>query len=211
MAMASCFICTARSEKQQNLPWHDVPLHRVDGVGLTLLGVGAVAPGYLLACPDAHVRSLAAIPQWMMAPFLSLVEEAVADLTCRFGPVLIFEHGDCESAVRTSACVDHAHLHLWALADRVALTLPRYWATYPNLRSFVTETRAAALPSYLLHSDESGGIRIGPDVGVPQFFRRQIASQLGHPDEWDYAACPFGQHMSATRKGLNRAGVRHGG
>ena len=53
-----------------------------------------------------------------------------------------------------------------------------------------------------MHSDESGTIWVGPDVGASQFFRRQVAVQLGHADEWDYAVCAFEQNMIDTRDSL---------
>ncbi|MCX4472014.1 hypothetical protein OOK41_17150 [Micromonospora sp. NBC_01655] len=212
MTPVDCFVCAARCEQVPSLPWYDVPVHRVRRGGVTLVGVGAIVPGYLLACPEPHVRSLAALPRSMVDPFLSLVDVAVADLTREFASVLLFEHGGCNAAVHTSACIDHAHLHLWAIAGHVTLTLPRYWQTYPDLRAFLGDPRRAELRSYLLHSDQGGSIMVGPDVRTPQFFRRQVAAQLGHPDAWDYAACPFEQCMRDTRDKLTGAvGHHHAG
>lgn len=204
-----CFICTAASEATSSLPWYDVPVHRVDGVGLTLLGVGAIAPGYLLVCPQAHVSSLAAMPPDAITPFLGLVATATAALERQFGTVLLFEHGGCAAGDRASSCVEHAHLHLWAVADRVTLRLVDCTAHFADLAGFLADAGSYRSEPYLLHSDRAGTIHVGRDIHRRQFFRRHVAAQLGRPDEWDYAGFGFEQHMLDTRDRL-RAVEGHG-
>jgi hypothetical protein len=196
-----CFVCTSGVARTADLPWRDRAIHRLPGVGCTLLGVGAIAPGYLLACPDLHVASLALLPRPARMRFKGLVQLAVRALRRAFGPPLLFEHGACEGEARTSSCVSHAHLHLWSVALNVRLRVPQVTHTYRDLADFLS-THPANREGYLMHAEPDGRISVGPDVGTPQYFRREIARQLGSPDEWDYALFAFEGNMMVTRDAL---------
>jgi hypothetical protein len=144
------------------------------------------------------VSSLAAIePRSSIDSFCDLVDEAIAALEKAFGAVLLFEHGGAFDAVTTSQCVAHAHLHLWAIADRVELSVSQETTRFDSVRDFLHSSAPWSKHPYTLMSD-GNGVAIGPDPGIKQFFRRQIAQQLGREDEWDYGAFAFEGAMRET-------------
>jgi diadenosine tetraphosphate (Ap4A) HIT family hydrolase len=197
MTSYECFVCEASVAQHDDVPWYDVPVLR-GSAGVAILGTGAIAPGYLLLCPTEHVHSLAALPKRSHEEFVRTVGEAERALQATFGPTVLFEHGGCTTDARRSQCVTHAHLHVWSVADRVTLRSPQAQATYVSLSDFLGDAEWLQSGGYLLHS-EGDLLRVSPDPGVPQYFRRQVAEQLGRPYEWDYAAFMFSQNMMKTR------------
>lgn len=197
-----CFICRLQDAAFQK-PWYDEPVDVRPGVGIALLGVGAMVPGYLLACPVIHVTSLAQIPSEHVESFCDFVDLVRHRLDRRFGPTLMFEHAGCQSDdPNSAACVAHAHLHVWSLGDRVKLTLPLGEERFPGLRSFLAERERYIHKPYLLAENGDGIVRVGRANGAAQYFRRQVAEQLNRPDEWDYAAFPFEEAMRRTLEGI---------
>ncbi len=162
---------------------------------VVLPGVGAIAPGYVLVCPKEHVVSLAELRS--IEGFCRLVEDAAAILHDEFGPIVMFEHGGCASDESKSQCVAHAHLHLWAIADRVELSVPGEPRQFGSLADFLADPGPWRGEPYLL-AGTPGALAAAKDVGKPQFFRRQIAAALGRPLEWDYAAFWFDTNMKLT-------------
>lgn len=41
-------------------------------------------------------------------------------------------------------------------------------------------------------------VAVAPDVGVSQYFRREILSGLGEADDWDYWLFPRPENLCAT-------------
>ena len=51
---------------------------------------------------------------------------------------------------------------------------------------------------YLMPGSTRSRCALVEDVGVPQYFRRQLAAAIGKPDLWDYAAFPGEANVRAT-------------
>lgn len=193
-----CFVCALQGSRHEPV-WYDRPVREEPDVAVALLGVGAIEPGYLLVFPSVHVTSLAQVPTAQHRAILEFVADMRRLLERRFGPPVLFEHAGCRADdPDSSACVAHAHLHLWAVGDRVRLSLPAVTHTYADLAAFLDAGDQHVTEPYLLAQNVDGDVLVGRSVGVPQYFRRQIAAQLGRHDEWDYAAFPYEAVMSRT-------------
>lgn len=196
--LGRCFVC-ALEDAARTPAWYDRPVREVPGVAMALLGVGAIEPGYLLVFPAVHVTSFAQVRTELRAPIVRFVEELRGLLKRHFGPVVLFEHAGCiRDDPMASACVAHAHLHLWGVGDRVWLSLPTGGESFRDLRAFMAVADRYVDEPYLLAQNPDGQVMVGRSNGVPQYFRRQIADQLGRHDEWDYGAFPYETLMSRT-------------
>lgn len=181
----SCFICDAATGCHDK--WYNAPL-KVVSRAVALPAVGCLVDPYILACPVRHVPALRMLRQDEAVEFALFVESMHADLFGR-QPVTMFEHGGCGGESRSSACVQHAHLHMMAgdfgIASAPGIELLARAHGLLDALMF----REAPRVSYLLLSD-GGSWMLAKDPQVSQFFRRHIARELGIPDEWDYAASP---------------------
>jgi diadenosine tetraphosphate (Ap4A) HIT family hydrolase len=64
-----------------------------------------LAEGHLLIVPQAHYACYGAIPDALDGELLALKRRVELFLTCRYGPIVFFEHGVFRQTV------SHAHLH----------------------------------------------------------------------------------------------------
>jgi len=190
-----CLFCIIQSVPAENLPWYDRPLARVPGVGGVIAGLGAFVPGYVLVFPEQHVESALRIRQETSDAFEDLIQRTVAAIQSAFGPPTLFEHGSCpKEGVRRSACLDHAHIHI----------LPGSYDLRSNVTSrggspdrSVNERTVDGAGYLFLHEPMTRPV-YGHDPGMSQFFRRQIATTLGMPDEWDYLLFPRLENVLQT-------------
>lgn len=197
-----CLFCIIQSVSPETLPWHDRPLARIPGVGAVIAGLGAFVPGYVLVFPEQHVESARRIRQETSVAFRDLIQRTVKAVQSAFGPPTLFEHGSCpREGVRRSACLDHAHIHI----------LPGSYDLKPHVTSrsgsqdrSVNERTLNEAGYLFLHEPMMRPV-YGRDPGMPQFFRRQIATALGIPDEWDYLLFPRLENVSQTIKHLKIA------
>ncbi|RSD16359.1 hypothetical protein EIY87_22160 [Amycolatopsis eburnea] len=172
--------------------------------------MGALRPGYVLVAPKVHRYSLAEMPAAHRHEFLATLEFVKETLTRNFGPVLMFEHGGDAACRRRSACVEHAHLHVWSIADEIHLRLPDTpVSVHPSLDDFLQ--RPSRISPYLLHVRGDGRTAVGRDPGISQFFRRQIAEQLAVPSLWDYATVPCWDNVRAAVRAFDATAGHPGG
>lgn len=180
----SCFICRA-AELAAAAPWFDTPLWS-DGSGTILPGIGGMAPGYVLFSPLAHRTSLRSATEEDKAVVGSVVE-ALRYLQGRIGRLTYWEHGGAGNWGRSSACIDHAHLHV--APGSLPLPPPPESKEYQGIEDLLSMPSKPdeAIDSYLLLGWSDGKCFIGRDVCISQYFRREWARLLGKPDRWDYA------------------------
>lgn len=194
---STCFVCRSAGGAAASGEWYDKVLARSNGLALAIAGVGAVVPGYVQVCPIEHCGSLAEMDQSTIPAFLDLLDAVTGRLVSQFGDVIMFEHGG-SSGTSTSSCVDHAHLHVMASDIKQGLSIPGETVLFGSLEQFLLSSDSPARDRYVLVVESNGSCRIGGDPGVSQFFRRQVAELLGHPDEWDYAAFPNFENVQRT-------------
>lgn len=175
---ADCFICRACNDDPSSPPL-DRPLRRVSGVGAVLTGAGPLGEGYVLIVPHAHCGDIATAIS-LEPKFLDFIEERLAEYERLFGPYTLWEHGSAMLDVRTSGCVEHAHLNV---ITKTPLAAP---ADARPVRDWTQFAGGAGAP-YLLLGSSGEQLQVGTDSGVAQHYRRQWAKAVGEADRWDYA------------------------
>jgi hypothetical protein len=160
----------------------DTLLARGPGVNL-LPTVGMMVPGYLLVTAQEHVLSMADLGAAHLAglgPWLDTVRRLLAP---HFGQYLTFEHGS-SAADRTGACIEHAHLHLIPLADRLSERL-RGAASWEVLPGFTDLASYGGASYAYLHVAGAHLALAEPSLGS-QWIRREAGEVLGL-DDWDWS------------------------
>jgi diadenosine tetraphosphate (Ap4A) HIT family hydrolase len=198
-AVEDCLFCKIQSVPPESLPWHDRPLALIPGVGGVIAGLGAFVPGYVLVFPEQHVESVLRIRQETSAAFRDLMQRTARAVQLAFGPPTLFEHGSCpKEGVRRSACLAHAHIHILPGSYDLRSCVTSRGGTLGRSASERTLDQAGYL---YLHEPMMRPV-YGRDPGMSQFLRRQIATALGMPDEWDYLLFPRLENVSRTIKSL---------
>jgi len=190
-----CFICGGLVGTG-DIRWTDRPLFLDPRQGGVLPGIGALAPGYVLICPMDHAPNFrVAMQRPGMAAF---VDDMCRFLAERIGPFTFFEHGGSEPGEGvTSSCVYHAHIHV--MPGHLPLAVPGPSVRHANLADFLGPTNSAPVDApYLMFGYSEGHCEVSPDIGVPQFFRKQLAAMYGDSDAWDYAAAPALEQVKET-------------
>ncbi|MCP2244255.1 hypothetical protein [Lentzea aerocolonigenes] len=192
-----CFLCGAILG-DRDIPWTDRPLFLDPRFGAVVPGAGALVAGYVLIAPTTHSPSLCAVP--LRSGFAEFLSTALDFLQEALGPLTYWEHGGTSADFRspTSACVDHAHLHVVPGSPPLTLPSPSIVES-DDLVALLDAAHAdwSARP-YLLVGGTDRKCSLSSDIGVPQYFRRQLAQWTGEPHSWDYAAVPGETRMRET-------------
>ena len=200
--MRDCLFCLAYDASAEDLAWHDRPLFRRPEIGVAVAGLGAFVPGYVLVSPAAHKSSMQGLPSAGGALFVRFVEAVRRTVESRFGPATLFEHGSCRSEERRrSACITHSHIHIIPGAYSFD-TLSLDKREYADLIDLVDSPHPERTDGYLMYQEPGGPVCYARDVGVSQYFRRQIARVLGVAEDWDYALFPHWENVRTTQSEL---------
>ena len=166
---------------------------------------GALLPGWLLVISKAHTLCTGFLDDVAQTELRSVIESAAELVRSRFGEPTLFEHGPSTEGTVLGCGVDHLHIHVAPLpfslrgaADKLNNDL--HWQ---RIDSFVHLKRLSENNESYCWVREPGDL--GPYVCSPapkvrQFLRRAIASELGRPDEFDYATYP---ELSIVQETLN--------
>ena len=163
--------------------------------------LGPLTYGHLLLCPRAHLRSAAALPEAAHAEYEAVKAALIQRLTMTYdASVHIFEHGMAASGERTVCTVDHAHVHLVPLPQRLDaldLTGPEWLEFDGGLDTLAALTCGR---EYVMYAPPRGRPRLC--VGIAgqfesQYMRRVIASALGSP-AWDWRTVPDAESAHRT-------------
>ena len=202
----ACLFCEIHERPVSELEWYDRPIVDVPGIGLAVAGLGAPVPGYVLVAPAIHVSSSRFLPHQLAVYFVNFIKEVQQLVESTYGPTTLFEHGSCaNSETRRSACIEHCHLHIvpgkYSL-EALDLDVRRFRC----LEDFIRD--ASFDRGYLMYQEPSGAVCCSRDLGVSQYFRRQIARTLGRPEEWDYAVFPNWPNVRQTCQWLTTRSSR---
>jgi diadenosine tetraphosphate (Ap4A) HIT family hydrolase len=192
-----CFLC--RSTTDSKSPWYDEVLMDADQTGIVIAAVGALTPGHVLVSPIRHVHSVRSLPVNEAIKLIPVVHHVRSVLERIYGTsTVMFEHGGCSADKPSSACVQHAHLHL--LPGNCVFSLPATDSIFESLDDFLAAGQT--FDAYLAFEDSGGRVHQGKDVGVSQYFRRQFKDSSAEPESWDYAADPRLETVADTIKTL---------
>jgi hypothetical protein len=195
----ACFLCRA-STGTIDIPWSDRPLWLDPRFGVLLPALGGFSVGYMLLAPIEHYPNLAAAlhGDGEANGFTGFVETVLTYLRAKMGDLTYWEHGGASRAgVRSSACIEHAHLHI--VPGKLDLPLPPDHADHPAIGSALAALVGSSevKDGYLLMGRSPGRCFTGRDVGISQYYRREWARLLGRADEWDYL---LSEDPALTRK-----------
>lgn len=184
-----CFICQAFTGNPA-LPALDRPVRCERGIGAVLTGAGPLGPGYVLVVPEVHYGDIATAIR-LHADFLGFVERSLVEYERLFGEFTVWEHGSASLGVRTSGCVEHAHLNV---IPKVDLAPP------PEAQAVAgwSQVARSVKSPYLLLGGSGQPLTIGTDSGISQHYRRQWACITGDADRWDYAMAGNADLQRAT-------------
>ncbi|MCO6003393.1 hypothetical protein NE236_00175 [Actinoallomurus purpureus] len=185
----ACFLCRAAAGAT-DIPWTDRPLWLDPRYGVLVPGLGGLSAGYVLLAPVDHHHNLASASLDTGGGadgFTDFVHALLTYLRAKMGSLTYWEHGGgYRPGVRSSACVEHAHLHI--VPGTLDLPLPPGHRSYPSIGRALAALvgRSEVKDGYLLMGHSPGHCFVGRDVGISQYYRREWARLLGRADEWDY-------------------------
>jgi hypothetical protein len=152
--------------------------------------LGMLVPGYFLITTVEHNQSMAQLGGESLKKLETWLIRLTGTLSPVFGEYLLFEHGDC-----TTESIDHAHLHLIPLAQKMqnALLSSVEWK---SLSAFVC-LQDFSSHSYL-YLGLGGRHFVLPRPGLgSQWVRRIIGAELGR-DDWDWAVSAGEAELTRT-------------
>ncbi|MCX5007782.1 HIT domain-containing protein [Streptomyces sp. NBC_00638] len=189
----ACEFCSPRNSEH----WFNAPVATTEDFS-AIPSVGSFVPGYLLVIPKRHLFSSSQLPQDLKRAFSQFITDLSSHLQSLYSsPVTIFEHGASESLNdKSSSCVSHAHVHLVPGDYDLVSHMPDSGKSYASLDDFMEPRREYP---YLMCS-HSGRVHCYPDLPISQYYRRAVATALGKPDSWDYAAFPYWDNLRQTYK-----------
>lgn len=199
---SECFLCVEERDPELTR-WTDRALRHDRGVGSLIAGVGAQRTGYCLISPTQHVQSTCSLTDESLRLFAEFFATQARLLVNGFGSLTYWEHGGNDRDERTSACIEHAHVHV--LPGTVPLTIAATGLVrYGDVDSWWYDAERWRGRPYVMYAYSDGSCVVGQDPGIPQYFRRQVAYFIRRDDEWDYAACPnygvVAQTIDAVRR-----------
>ena len=202
---STCFLCTAANGDRMiddavdrgQRSWYDDIVVQTSRA-FSILGVGALTEGYFLVSPTTHAESVAQLDDENWLDFSRCLQATIDLCLDRFGPPVFFEHGGSSQRGSISSCVDHAHLHVFPLANRIQLQIGGPSQQFETFEHFGRHRQSFSTTPYLLCSNDGASCAVAEDTGERQFFRRQIAQAVNLADEWDYAAFPRYETMRNT-------------
>ncbi len=201
------YLAGAQNSIEMNTPWLSSQDYGA------LVSVGALVPGWSLACPIQHKLNL--VDEYRLPRFWSFVDNVARVLTEQYGPVSVFEHGAFSDTSSTSCGTVHAHLHLVPLSFSLVDVSRQYDNDIIWRRCKATEIKEiTGQQEYLFVADryasqETTGMIHLLDQGVSQFFRKVIANKLGIADQYNYRTNPMIEIVAETVTQLRAKTTSH--
>ncbi len=201
---ALCCFCESPSSSAPKALW-DTTLYESDRYFIAPTR-GALIPGWLLVVSKRHALCSGAVTEDESRELKDCLEVARRMLRSTFCEPTIFEHGPSRAGSPLGCGIDHLHMHVaplsFSLRDAVNAQFPATtWNSLPDLSSAKNLFNSGV--GYGLIQDPNGRIYwCTPPTGVRQLFRRAIATEIGNPDEFDYAAYPQLSNVQLTLQTL---------
>jgi len=197
----SCLFCTLPFADKFELP-EDEMLDESEHF-YTKAALGHFVFGYMLVISKDHYISCADLPISLFSEldkFSRDIESHIRSIT-DVG-VMTFEHGAVSRPYRAGSCIDHAHLHLFPVGDRLVLELLSRFAfaelsCHSDIRSF----RANDTP-YIYFRTSRGNEYAAPcPSDLPsQFIRRVACNCLGCSELWDWRDSPLRDSLEEYKR-----------
>jgi diadenosine tetraphosphate (Ap4A) HIT family hydrolase len=154
--------------------------------------LGQLVKGYTLIVTKDHYLSLASIPPSLFRELFSFRQQVASRLHAMFGhPIRYFEHGAVNRPYRAGSCIDHAHLHVFPMAETIRPVLCRV-AGLERLASYSDVVQyLSANTSYLYLEEGDECFASAATEYLPsQLIRKVVADIVGRSREWDWRVHP---------------------
>lgn len=173
--------------------------------GVVIPSVGSLVPGWLLVVPRQQANSYAELQPGLRSSLFSLAQRAASKVS-QWGPVIFLEHGATRPNSVTGCGVDQAHLHVVPthadLLSRVLKDRKVHWEKTDGLDPW------SSIPQnqeyYLISVGDHTFVGY-PSAPVSQYFRKQLAQEIGLPNEWDYKGWPNYGNVNRTVEQFGRS------
>jgi ATP adenylyltransferase len=200
-----CVFCRELVSGTSNAPW-DKPVSETDKY-LIVPTKGSLVPGWLLVVSKDHMVCAGELRSPEFRDLEHAIDIAKGIVEQNFGPATVFEHGPALAGTALGCGIDHLHIHVaplgFSLAESVEFIIPDvFWQslrTFSQLRALHT----AGLGYALIGEPKEEMKWFQPPTGLRQPLRRAIATKLGFPERFDYAAYPHVDNVIRTLEGIS--------
>jgi hypothetical protein len=175
-----------------------------------MLGLGPLVEGYSIVATKKHISSMLDLSETEVSQ-LSKFSGTLRDiLRPHYGEVIITEHGrvpPCEqttnSGMRTHCF--HAHRLVFPIATDLTPALFRHGLAVSEYATFADCHKGFTCKGEYLYFERPDGVCMiapAPRELVRQFFRYELAAQLGSPELASWTAYPRLEVLEAARRRL---------
>jgi len=174
---------------------------------MAFASIGALVPGWTLIVPRIHDVSMRT--HYHDNSFKDFVRQTIACLKQSYPKLITFEHGANKKGSLTSCGTEHAHLHLVPYTESLLSDMFNSGLIWTKCKVAEIEEIANG-EEYLFYSEinEDWSDTVGYlhilQKPISQFFRKIIASQIGHPEKFDYKVYPNLENSILTYKTLSK-------
>lgn len=172
---------------------------------IALAGLGAFTPGYTLVLPKRHLYSMGQLsPSHFqeLEILVTSIRKRIED--CFSLKTIICEHGAVDEKKHGSACMTHAHLHIFPVQkDIEAVIKPgQHIKHYINSLS---ELQKWSNKAYLYYQNLAGKHLVYEllEDSPSQYLRKILAEAHSITDEWDWAVSPRIDNVMKTVTALS--------
>jgi diadenosine tetraphosphate (Ap4A) HIT family hydrolase len=188
----SCLFCLITDSRAPDLPENKIIDQSENFYAKAALG--HFVPGYTLVLPKDHFICFAEVPVELykeLDRFIGRVRRKLKTVTGK--STMIFEHGPMDRMHTAGACIEHAHLHLLPVSNKLLAPLKkRFGFRRLESRSGIVRHRGERT-QYVYMESPTGVHSFCPvnEILQTQFIRRLAFNSLGFPHLWDWRTAPL--------------------
>jgi ATP adenylyltransferase len=188
----SCPFCPSLLTQARSVPWNTVLAENEHF--LTMPSKGALVPGWVLVVAKRHTLCSGSLGADELRNLGTAIDEARFIVSRSFGHATIFEHGPFRSGTALGCGIDHMHFHVvplsFSLVEAVNHRVPgMQWQRITGI-SQLSEVHRAGVGYCVVQEPAGPLVLCRPPDDIRQLLRQAIATHLGVPDSFDYAAHP---------------------
>ncbi len=159
--------------------------------------------GYLLVCSKKHFRGVGHIPKKMHKELEQITEKTKSRLSELYkSDVVVFEHGPRVCSHRGGGCLDHAHLHILTVENKIIPPLLENMADMLNLKQYFKLERISDFSplSEIFQAQQASYMFIQPsdqkkfvtevNFQIPSQYMRRVIAKTEGIEDWNWREQP---------------------
>ncbi len=170
--------------------------------------LGGFGRFHLLICSRNHFASLRDCPPDLRGELSTEVSRLCCFLKDNFGGyTLIFENGSSVKSLGEARCIDHVHIHVVLLAEKIRFPeqSDSRWRTLGHLAK-IDQGVVNPNNDYVAAGWATDTISVLQAADIQtQLMRRHLATHSGRPAEWNWRDFPHIEKVRATAEQLRRS------